>query len=122
MLEDLRREPSGQFENFCRMSATDFEYPINKVGPFIVKIDTTMRKAIPVQERLAVTLRFLATGDSFKSLSFLFKISSQTVSKCVHETCIALIEILKDEIKVYNYFNYLNNLSLFYSKYNNLSN
>jgi len=82
------------------MSATDFEYLINKVGPFIVKIDTSMRKAIHVQERLAVTLRFLATGDSFKSLSFLFKISSQTVSRCVYETCIALIEILKDEIKV----------------------
>lgn len=59
-----------------------------------------MRKAIPVQERLAVTLRFLATGDSFKSLSYLFKVSTHTVARCVHETCVALIDVLKHEIKV----------------------
>nr|CAI5861402.1 unnamed protein product [Callosobruchus analis] len=88
MLEDLRQEPSGYFENFCRISTTDFEYLLNKIGPVIAKSNTNMRDSIPVQERLAVTLRFLATGDSFKSLSYLFKFSPQTVSR------------LKDEIKL----------------------
>lgn len=83
LLEDLKRGPSNKFQNFCRMSATDFEYLIQKIGPTICKTDTNMRKCIPDQERLAVTLRFLATGDSFKSLSYLFKFSTQTVSRCV---------------------------------------
>ena len=100
MLGDLSRQPSGHFENFCKMSATDFEYFVNKLGPVISKKDTTMRKSVPVKERLAVTLRFLATGDSFKSLSFLFKSSPQTVSICVEEVCKALIVELKDEIRV----------------------
>jgi len=50
--------------------------------------------------RLVVTLRFLASGDSFRSLSYLFKLSSQTVSRCVFNVCDALIDALKDEIKV----------------------
>lgn len=57
-MEDLRREPSGKFENFCRMSATDFEFLLCKLGPTIKKCDTNMRKAIPVQERLVLVFVF----------------------------------------------------------------
>lgn len=102
MLLDLQREPSGKFENFCRMSVEDFEYLLNKIGPKIQKQDTNMRQAIPVQERLAVTLRFLATGDTFTSLGYLFKISHQSISRIVPDVCQALNEVLKDEIRVKN--------------------
>jgi hypothetical protein len=50
------------------MTAADFELLINLVGPKIVKMDTRFRAAVPVQKGLAVTLRFLATGDSYSSL------------------------------------------------------
>lgn len=101
MLDDLNREPSGKFINFCRMSAEDFEHLLNKVGPIIKKQDTNMRKARPrIQDRLAVTLRFLATGDSFTTLSYLIKFSNQIISNIVHEVCYALIHELKDQIKV----------------------
>lgn len=99
MLCNLQKEPSGNFFNFCRMSDTDFEFFINNIGQHIMKMDTNMRKCIPVKERLAVALRFLATGDSYASLSYLFKFSPQTVSKCVDEVCSALIETLQQEIK-----------------------
>jgi hypothetical protein len=82
---DLQRERSGKFENFCRMSGEDFEYFLNKFGPKIKKQDTNMRQAIPVKERLAVTLRFLATGDTFTGLGYLFKISHQSISGIVHD-------------------------------------
>ncbi|KAF0710068.1 protein ANTAGONIST OF LIKE HETEROCHROMATIN PROTEIN 1-like [Aphis craccivora] len=103
MLRDLNNEPSGKFENFCRMSSSDFEYILNKIGPVITKLDTNMRKAIPAQERLAITLRFLASGDSFVSLSYLFKVSNQCISTIVREVCDALIKKFKDEIKVTKY-------------------
>lgn len=102
MLYDLLKEPSGKFQNFCRMSAADFEYLLNNIGPQIAKTDTNMKKCISVQERLAVELRFLATGDSYTSLSYLFKFSIQTVSKCIDEVCSALIQELQGEIKVSN--------------------
>ncbi len=100
MLVDLKREPSGKFVNFCRMSAEDFEFLLNKIGPKIMKKDTNMRESIPAQERLAVTLRFLATGDNFRSLGYLFKISHQAISCIVPEVCTAITDALKDEIKV----------------------
>ena len=71
------------------MNAIDFEYLLSTIGPRIAKRDTNMRRCIPVQERLAVALRFLATGDSFISLSYLFKISKELVSICVEEVCMA---------------------------------
>lgn len=100
MLEDMNREPSGKFHNFCRMSAMDFEHLLSKIGPIIMKEDTNMRKAIPVQERLAITLRFLASGDSFTSLSYLFKCSNQVISNIVHDVCKALVHELRNHVKV----------------------
>ncbi|CAH2015154.1 unnamed protein product [Acanthoscelides obtectus] len=43
--------------------------------------------------RLAITLRYLATGDSFQSLHFLFKVSPQLISTIVPEVCKALNQI-----------------------------
>lgn len=97
---ELLHEPSGEFDNFMRMSLTDFEYILTKVSPIISKKDTQLRQAIPAKVRLAITLRFLATGDSYKSLHYLFKVSSEVISRIVPEVCAGLCEVLKDQIKV----------------------
>jgi hypothetical protein len=47
------------------MSPNEFEFLINLIGEQISRKDTMFRKAILVQERLALTLRFLASGDSY---------------------------------------------------------
>lgn len=99
-LKELIAEPSGEFNKFTRMSESDFNYLLGKVSPMIAKQDTKLRPAIPAKIRLAITLRYLATGDSFDSLHFLFKISPQLISKIIPEVCHALNEVLKDEIKV----------------------
>jgi hypothetical protein len=45
---------------------------------------TPFRRAIPVAEGLAVTLRSLASCNLFTSLNFLFKKSKQSVSTFIH--------------------------------------
>jgi hypothetical protein len=65
-----------------------------------VKRDTRFRAAIPVQERMAVTLRFWATDDSYALLQYIFQISKQAVSQTVPEVCQALAEALMDNIQV----------------------
>jgi hypothetical protein len=44
------------------MSAVEVQSLVNMLGPVIGKQDTAMRNAISVEERVIVTLRFLATG------------------------------------------------------------
>ncbi|KAF3844273.1 hypothetical protein F7725_013614, partial [Dissostichus mawsoni] len=48
-------------------------------------------------ERLMVTLRFLATGESFKSLSYQFRMGVSTIGQFVPETCTAIYEVLKEK-------------------------
>jgi hypothetical protein len=47
------------------------------VGGKISKCDTRFRETIPPSIRLAVTLRFLASGESFTSLMYTSRISKQ---------------------------------------------
>ncbi|XP_050674464.1 uncharacterized protein LOC126971980 [Leptidea sinapis] len=99
-LNELLYEPSGEFDNFCRMSYSDFEFLLPKISPMISKHDTDFREAIPYKFRLAITLRFLASGDSYKSLHYLFKVSVSMISIIIREVCRALNEILKDLVKM----------------------
>lgn len=101
LLSDLKMQHiSGHYKNFTRMSPTDFEYLLNMIGPKIKKQDTRFRKAISVQDRLALTLRFLATGDSYTSLQYLFRISKQSISEIIPEVCAALLEVLRENVQV----------------------
>ena len=101
LLADLNFQPvSGLYKNFTRMSPSEFEFFINLIGEQISKKDTAFRKAIYVQERLALTLCFLTSGDSYVSLQYLFKISKSAISCIVPEVGEALVENPKDYIQV----------------------
>jgi hypothetical protein len=54
----------------CRMGKTDFQELLAKVTPHIQRQDTWMREAISAAERLSITLRYLATRDSYHSLEY----------------------------------------------------
>ena len=64
LLRELALEDVSSYKNYLRMDAATFEDLLQRVAPIITKQDTYMRAAIPAGERLAVTLRFLATGNS----------------------------------------------------------
>ena len=48
--------------------------------------------------KLTNTLRFLATGNSYPSLQYSFRIEVSTICKFLAEVCKAIIEVYKDEI------------------------
>ena len=102
LMSQLLLNDGGSFINFVRMTKSDFEELLNLVAPKIAKKDTNYRAAIPPNIRLAVTLRYLATGDSYASLMYLFKISKQAISSIVPEVCEAIIEVLRQYCRVSN--------------------
>ena len=74
LLQELRVLDVSNYMNFVRMDAATFEELLQMVAPLITYQDTTMREAIPSAERLAVTLRFLATGELYSfSVSMQYK-------------------------------------------------
>jgi hypothetical protein len=89
-LSICERRLSGSFKNFTRISSSDFEFLLNNIGRTINKQDTNYRESIPATERLALNLSFLATGDSYGSLSYVFKISKASISAIIPEVCEAL--------------------------------
>jgi hypothetical protein len=77
-------------KGMLRMTPENFDYLLEKVYPHIVKMDTPCRPALPPKVKLEVTLRYLATGDSFKSLEFLFRMPKSTISKLIPVTLKAI--------------------------------
>ena len=57
IFEDLKRDAT-KFLVYFRMSLGKFEELLGMVEPHITKMDTTFRKSISPQERLALTLRY----------------------------------------------------------------
>lgn len=101
LIRDMQFEViEDTIKNFTRMSTEDFCYLRNLIEPKVKKMDTQFREAITVTERLAITLRFLATGDSYTSLQYLFRVSKQSISRIVPEVCDAISEVLKNWVKV----------------------
>lgn len=91
---------SGRLDTFLRMTPEDFEFLLTRIAPRIQKRDTHLRKAITAKERFVVTLRFLASGDSYEDLSFLSRISPQSISTIIMEVCHTLVGLLANLLRV----------------------
>ena len=61
------------------------------------KETTTMRKPITPEEKLAIALRILATGESYKSLMYQHRVSDSTISKFVPVVCDVVSKVFIDE-------------------------
>ena len=68
-----------------------FRELLERVGPRITKQDTNYRKALEPGLKLAITLRHLATGETYHSLRFAFRVPHNTISLLVKEVCEAII-------------------------------
>jgi hypothetical protein len=89
LLRDLLSDPY-HYKNFLRMDLVTFESLLAEVEPLIRKQDTVMRNSICPAEQLAVTLRFLATGESYTSLQYQFRIGKGTLSAMIPNVCNAI--------------------------------
>ncbi|KAG5869546.1 hypothetical protein JTB14_018678 [Gonioctena quinquepunctata] len=101
LLQELRAEDISAYRNHLRMEVDEFDELLLKVSNDIQRQNTThMRNAIPARTKLEVTLRFLATGDSYGSLEFLYRIPRSTMCEFIPEIYKAIGDDLKSYIQV----------------------
>ncbi|XP_018360612.1 PREDICTED: uncharacterized protein LOC108759604 [Trachymyrmex cornetzi] len=98
LFEEFGPEDPRSFQNFTRMQEEVMEELLNLLIPYIEKKDTVMRKAISPRMRLSVTLRYLATGNSFQDLAYSTRIAPNTLSKIILETLQTIITVLNKNV------------------------
>ncbi|XP_015377875.1 PREDICTED: uncharacterized protein LOC107172114 [Diuraphis noxia] len=100
IIDDLQLDEDILFRNFTRMSQANFYSILKIIEPEIVKQNTRFREAVPAKIKLLITLRYLATGDSFSSLMYLFKVSKPFISTMLPTVLKAIINALQNYIKL----------------------
>ncbi|XP_024082199.1 protein ALP1-like [Cimex lectularius] len=91
-------DDESKFFGYFRMSWECFNVLLLKVKSGLTKQKTFFQEPISPSERLAVCLRFLATGDSFKSISYSYRLGHSTVCQIVNSTCRTIVTELMNEV------------------------
>ncbi|KAK0147520.1 Protein ALP1-like [Merluccius polli] len=97
LVSELRLD-EVRFQQYFRLNRTEFDELLLKVVPLITKTDTSFRSAISPGERLAICLRYLATGDSFRTIAFSYRVGHSTVAGIVSEVSRAIWDCLVAEV------------------------
>ena len=97
-MAEMRAGDCAAFRNYLRMPPEMFDEILARVGPHFKKMDTNYRLAIDPGVKLAATLRYLATGDNFASISYAFRDSRHTVAAFIPVVTKAIIDEYKEEV------------------------
>ncbi|XP_064093977.1 uncharacterized protein LOC135206562 [Macrobrachium nipponense] len=95
LMRELATETPGLYRNFTRIKEELF----NKIAESVKKKLTFWRRPIEPDLHVAITLCYLATGESYKSLAFQFRVVADTVCGIVPETCMAIVAAYGDEVE-----------------------
>ncbi|CAH1969151.1 unnamed protein product, partial [Acanthoscelides obtectus] len=96
LYRDARKYPE-KFYEYLRMSKESFDLLLSHLDPYLCGIGTNFRERISAEQRLVITLRFLATGESYRSLALHFRLGVATVSNIVNHTCMVIWDTMKSD-------------------------
>jgi hypothetical protein len=97
LMAELLNNDRYRYKQFIRMDPGLFQEILRRIEPRIQRKDTKFRKALAAGMKLALTLRYLASGESYPSLVAGFRVSKTMVTYIVPEVCNALIAEYQDE-------------------------
>ena len=87
LIQEMRLSDHESFYKYFRMTPQRFDHLLSLVGPLISHQETKFRAPVSANERLAVTLRYLATGDSMQTIAFSYRLGHSTVCNIIDHTC-----------------------------------
>jgi hypothetical protein len=98
LFRELDRESQGDYVGFVRMDRNLFAELVRRVSPHITKGRGKGRTPLEPELKLVVTVRYLATGNSYRSLAYSFRVPHNTISLFIPEVCKAISAVFKDEL------------------------
>ena len=94
----LRLEHQVAFQNYTRLTSQLFDEVLQRVSPAVERAATRFRQPLSPGLKLAVTLRHLATGDSYCYLADAFRCGVSSISDMVPQVYRATVQAYKDEV------------------------
>ena len=95
IVKELAIEDTAEYKEMMRMSHADFQRVLSYIEQDITR-KQVLGGNIPPKERLALAIRFLATGETYRSLSYQFRISTRAISYIIKEVCEAIIKNMRN--------------------------
>ena len=96
IFQELKKDEKA-LKEFLRVDESQFEFLVEKLSCSIAKEDTQMRECIRPREIVCLTLRYLASSESVRSLEFQFRIERKTISRIIIEVCKTIFAILEPD-------------------------
>lgn len=98
LMAELCAENPAAYRNFVRLEPRMFQELLHIIGPRIGKNNTWYRQSIDPGLRLAITLRYLATGDSYRTLMYGFRVAHNTICGIVQDVCEAIVSAYAEDV------------------------
>ncbi|XP_018376592.1 PREDICTED: uncharacterized protein LOC108769870 [Trachymyrmex cornetzi] len=92
LFQELKYDDPDIFYRYVRMKKEIFNLLLKMTSPFLTKLS---KRAFSPEQRLAMTLRYLATGDQILSIALAYRCGESTVRKIIHETCSIIVNVLQ---------------------------
>ena len=99
LMVELEAEDQKHFTSMMRMEPAMFHELVERLTPAIEKQHTSCRAPLPPGLKVAITLKYLASGANYKTLMEGFRVADNTISLVVREVCRAIIQVLRPELR-----------------------
>jgi len=82
---------------YTRMNMVAFNRLVDRLQPTLQRRHVNTRESLSAEEQVLICLRFLSTGDSYRTIAFNFRIGVSTVHYTVIRVCNAIWEVLQPD-------------------------
>lgn len=98
LMVELENEDPKAFQDMVRMEPAMFHELEERLSDRLSKKFTRWRAPLSAGLKLAITLKYLGSGGTYKTLMQGFRVPHNTISGVIRDVCQAIIDELRDEV------------------------
>ena len=98
LMVELRNEDPRAFHHFMRMPPAMFDELVERLRPRLTKPSINFRPNLDAGLKVALTLRHLASGTTYRNMQYAWRVPHNSISNIVREVVQAIIEEYVDEL------------------------